>query len=77
MLGKISDSFETQNANERWSGDEMLPFSLEALPDMSLLFERFLVDAVALARKYPDKTDLYYLSLHFINATPKKMKGRK
>ncbi len=70
ILEKLSKAFDTQAPfKERLSAYQNIPFAPEALPEIERAMDRFLEDAVRIARRHADKTEVYHLGVHFFNLT--------
>lgn len=69
IMEKASKALEEQTPSERWSGYETIPISLEAMPELRAACDEFFEKVIRVARKYPKKTEVYNLSVHFFNLT--------
>lgn len=71
MLTKISEGLESQTPQERLSGYLNLAIDEKALPEVDQAIDRLFMDIKNIAAKYPEKTSVYHLSLHFMNLIKK------
>jgi uncharacterized protein (TIGR02147 family) len=67
MMQKASDALESQTPDQRLSGYETLTFSSEALPEAREAIDQFFDEMIRISRKYPRKTEVYHLLVHFFN----------
>jgi uncharacterized protein (TIGR02147 family) len=70
MFDKISSALSEQDhPKERLSGFETLPVAPESLPEINDELEKFYQNVHRIARKYPKRSEVYHLGVHFINLT--------
>lgn len=69
MMEKASQALDDQTPSERWSGYETIPVAPKAMPELRAACDEFLEKMIRIARRHPDKKNVYHLSLHFFNLT--------
>ncbi len=69
ILHKISVALEEQAPTERLSGYLNVPIGKSALPEIDEAFDRFISEIKDIAEKHKNYSDVYHLSMHFINLT--------
>lgn len=73
MMEKASQALDEQDPEMRWSGYETIPVAKEAMPKLRAACDEFCENLIRISNKYPNKSHVYHLSLHFFRLT----KGRK
>lgn len=74
-LQKAAAALGNQSPQERVSGYETLPLAAEAIPEAREIVERFFSEMIDLSRRTPRRRDVYHLTLHLFNLTPKNPKN--